>query len=340
MRIDVHTHYHSPELFDKLESLGGFEELVGLKVLGIHRRQHWAKRFSAGVAAVLEKRFAAMDAAGCDRQVVNIGAYQPYFRSEASSIAAAQFTNDLYGDLCASNSDRLSAWACLPLPHVEATLAEIDRVAGAKEFVGFSMGCSALGKVLDDPALDPVWEELNHRSAVVFLHPGVEMAAVPGAQDYHLGPDFCSPSEMAVAVTRLIIRGVIGRYPQIRFLASTTGGALPFFANRFDHGYQQQHPAEYEALGGVAKEYRKLWYDTSVIEEPLVLLAAKEMFGVDKLMMGSDSPRIDPILAVNYVEDSPYLTASEKRQVLDENAARLLGFAPTVVAQPASLAAN
>lgn len=327
MRIDVHTHFHSPKLFEKLDELGGFQELVGLQVLGIHRRKYWEKRFSIGIDAVLEERFAAMDEAGCHRQILNIGAYQPYFRSEASAVEAARFANDLYGELSAANSERFSAWACLPLPHIDATLAEIDRVLDLAEHVGVSMGCSALDMPLDHEIFEPVWAELDRRNAVVFLHPGVQMASVPGAQEYHLGPDFCSPSEIAVAATRLIIRGVTTRYPNIRFLVSTTGGALPFLANRFDHGYQQQHPEAYAALGGVVNQYRKFWYDTSVIEEPMALLAAKEMFGTSKLMMGSDSPRINPILAVDYVRNSQYLTEEEKIAILDINAAELLGFA-------------
>jgi 6-methylsalicylate decarboxylase len=327
VRIDVHTHFHSPKLFEKLDELGGFQELVGLQVLGIHRRKYWEKRFSIGLDGVLAERFEAMDEAGCDRQILNIGAYQPYFRSEASAVEAARFANDLYGELSAANSERFSAWACLPLPHIDATLAEIDRVMDDASHVGVSMGCSALDLPLDDAIFEPVWAELDRRKAVVFLHPGVQMASVPGAHEYHLGPDFCSPSEIAVAATRLIIRGVTTRYPNVRFLLATTGGALPFLANRFDHGYLQQHPAEYAELGSVVKEYRKFWYDTSVIEEPLALLAAKEMFGVDRLMMGSDSPRIDPILAVDYINDSEYLSDEEKSAILDVNAAELLGFA-------------
>jgi aminocarboxymuconate-semialdehyde decarboxylase len=327
MRIDVHTHFHSPRLFEKLDELGGFQELVGLQVLGVHRRKYWEKRFAAGLDAVLEERFTAMDAAGCDRQILDIGAYQPYFRAESAAIAAARFANDLYAELSAANSSRFSYFACLPLPHIDATLAEIDRVLDQREQVGVVIGCSAHGLTLDDPAFEPVWAELNRRKTVVFLHPGVQMASVPGAHEYHLGPDFCSPSEIAVAATRLIIRGVTRRYPDIRFLISTTGGGLPFFANRFDHGYHQQNPEEYAELGGVVSHYRKFWFDTSVIEEPLVLLAAKEMFGTDRLMLGSDSPRIDPILAVDYINDSPHLDASEKHDVLNVNAARLLGFA-------------
>lgn len=329
MRIDVHTHFHSPALFNKLEELGGFEELVGLQVLGVHRRKYWEKRFSVGLQALLAERFTAMDEAGIDMQVINIGAYQPYFSTEDKSVEAASFANDLYGELAEANSSRFTTWACLPLPYVDATLREIDRILDRPEHVGVSMGCSALGHTLDDPMFDPVWAELDRRKAVVFLHPGVQMASVPGAHEFHLGPDFCSPSEIAVAATRLVVCGVTTRFPNVRFLLSTTGGALPFLVNRFDHGYGQQNPAEYERLGGVTKEFRKFWYDTSVIEEPLILLAAKKMFGADRLMLGSDAPRINPILAVDYILDSTYLTDREKSAILDETAASLLGLERT-----------
>lgn len=326
MRIDVHTHYTPPRYFDKMDQLGGFEELGGLKVLGVHRRKHWETRFAKGENAFLEARFESMERAECDRQILSIGAYQPYFSTPAAGVAAAHFINDMYGELSSAHNRRLSTFACLPLPHIDETLAEIDRIYRSKEFVGVTMGCSAQGIPLDNAHFEPVWQELDRRNAVVFLHPGVQMAALPGGGDFHLGPDFGSPAEIAVAVSRLIVCGITTQFPNVRFLIATTGGSLPFLVNRFDHGFKQQNPAEYEQMGGVAHMYRRFWYDTSVIEEPLIMLAARDYFGVDRLMLGSDCPRIEPEHAVSYIKSSPYLTQEEMALILDVNAAEFLGF--------------
>lgn len=325
MRVDVHTHYQTPELFQYFEELGGFSELSGLRALGADRRAFYARMFAGGEDAVLETRFADMQDAKCDLQVLSLGAYAPYFRNERSAVGGARFVNDLHGGLAARRPDRFRFFASLPLPHLDAALTELDRVLQQPEALGVTLGCSAAGMPLDDDHFEPLWRELDRRGAAVFIHPGAA-TGIPGSADFHIAPDFCSPAEVAVCIARLIVRRVIERFPNIRFIAASCGGSVPFLAHRFDHGYHQHDKDDYEAMGGILPQFKKLWYDTSVLEEPEILKSAKQIFGVDRLLLGSDTPRVKPIKAVNFIEQSAYLDADDKHAILDRNAAALLGL--------------
>lgn len=327
MRVDVHTHFQTPELFQYFEDLGGFTELSGFQALGADRRAFYTRLFAGGEEAVLDTRFANMQEANCDLQILSLGAYAPYFRKESSAVSGARFVNDLHGDLAARRPDKFRFFASLPLPHLDAAMLELDRVLAQPEALGVTLGCSVAGMPLDDDHFEPLWSELNRRGAAVFIHPGAA-TGLPGSVDFHIAPDFCSPAEVAVCVARLIVRRVVHRFPNIRFIAATCGGSVPFLAHRFDHGYHQHDKDDYERMGGILPQFKKLWYDTSVLEEPEILKAAKNIFGAERLLLGSDAPRVKPLQAVRFIEESEYLSAEEKHLILDRNAAELLGLKP------------
>jgi 6-methylsalicylate decarboxylase len=269
-----------------------------------------------------------MDDAHVDLQMLSIGSMQVYLSDASRAAQAARLTNDMHDSLVQRYPGRFRLFGCLPLPHVDASLAELSRCLDELQCPGINLGCSADGRPLDDPLFDPVWAELDRRGAVVFLHPGVKIDGVVGCLDHHLAPDFVSPAEIGVTIMRLIIAGHTDRYRNVKLIVATTGGALPFLAERYAHGLRQSSPGVFDRLGGVDRHLRALYYDTSVIEEDHVLQLAKERFGADRLVLGSDygRPTVTSQMAVDYIAESSYLTGAEKTAVLDHTAAELLGL--------------
>lgn len=166
---------------------------------------------------------------------------------------------------------------------------------------------------------------LDERHATVFIHPGTTPRMLPGAADYHLAPDFCSPAETALALCRLVVGKVTIRYPHVRIIAAAMGGSLPFFAHRFDAGMRKSHPGLYEELGGVLPQLRRLWYDTSMTEEPYALDSVRHSIGIDRLVFGSDLPRGPLADAVSFVTSSPLLAEQEKTRILEVAGEQVLG---------------
>ncbi|MFT4210815.1 MAG: amidohydrolase family protein [Microbacterium sp.] len=320
MRVDVHSHYNPPAFWSYYERLGAYEQ-----------EGTFFARVPRGGSLddpTLEARIETLDAAGVDVEVLSVSATQPYFRPREMAVDAARYANDLYHEAVRSFPGRFEAFGCLPLPHVDESLQELARCYDELGFVGINLGCSVIGEPIDAPFMDPIWEELNRREAVVYLHPGSENAIGVGGGDFHLDADFGSPAELAICATRLVITGVTTRYPKIKFVLATLGGSLAFLAHRVDKGFWRFYRDRYEELGGILSHLRRsFWYDTSVCEEPLAILAAKEAFGVDQLIFGSDAPRIRPPLeALEYLQRSAYLTESEVHTITDVTGAALLGL--------------
>ena len=103
---------------------------------------------------------------------------------------------------------------------------------------------------------------------------------------------------------------------------------MPFLARRFDRGLRQDYPELHEKIGGVVGHLRRFYVDTSVTEEPAALLAAKETFGADRILLGSEyaRPGQSTSHAVRYVQDSKHFTDDEKEAILSKNAMRLFGL--------------
>lgn len=313
MRIDVHAHCFPAEYLDLLDRFGG--SVVGTD---------FARRFAAGtVSGELEARFRLMDRARVDRQVLSISPQSPYFDDRERAAEAARLANDLFAELMRLHPRRFLAFGCLPLPHVDESLAEATRCLDQLGMAGLTVSTRILGRSIADPAFDPLLAELDRRGAVLFLHPeGLACGSAPIA-DAGLTWPLGAPIEDALVILELIKAGVPIRYRRLRIIASHLGGFLPFLMQRLDHQAPWFLPASSEKPSVLARSF---WYDT-VNAHPPSLRCAVETLGTDRLLLGTDFPywRDDAYeLAVLYIAESG-LRAADVAAIQGGNAAALLG---------------
>ena len=145
--------------------------------------------------------------------VVSLCNTPPYFANRDAAAGVARGCNDIYVDLHTRYPSRFNAFVGLPLPHVDAALGELDRALALPGVAGVGLGCSVLGKPLDDPAFDPLFAELNRREAVTFLHP-VGAGGGPNSDDFGMTWMLASRFEDTIAMARLILPGLTLRYPE------------------------------------------------------------------------------------------------------------------------------
>src|SRR5919199_4006660 len=216
MRIDVHAHYFPAPY---------------MSYIARHGREGTGK--AEGSRITLEERLELLDRVGIDLQVLSISSSTPYTLPEAAVIEASRLANDLYVELCHQYPGRYAAFATVPLPYVDPSLAELERTLAMPEVLGVTLGCSIAGRPLDDPAFAPLFEEMNRRGTVLFLHPqGV--GAGPGSADYGLTWLVGAPFEDTITALRLVFSGWLRRYPRIRTIVPHLGGPLPFLKQRVD----------------------------------------------------------------------------------------------------------
>jgi 6-methylsalicylate decarboxylase len=312
MRIDVHAHYWTEDYLDLLVDLGK-ADAVAVRGIG------------AGGGAEMQARLRLMDRAGVEMQVLSACPQLPYGEDEKKATRAARFVNDQYAELVQSHRDRFRAFAALPLPHLEESIGEMRRALDQLQMAGVAMNTTVLGRALVEPDYEPIFAELNSRSAVLYLHPAGNGACSPLIANYHLTWMVGAPVEDTISIMQLITHGIPARYPNIKIINSHLGGALPMLVQRADDQYHWEAPDTPEPPSVAA---RRMWYDTVGHGHVPALRCAIDSFGAGRLLLGTDFPYENGDLfvrAVGYIND-PQVEPSAARAILDQNASALLGI--------------
>ncbi len=265
-----------------------------------------------------------MDRAGVQLQVLSACPQSPYGGDAKKAAGAARFVNDQYAALAGRYRDRFGAFAALPMPHVEDSLAELGRALDELGMAGVALNTSVLGRALVEPDFEPVFAALNRRGAVLYLHPAGNSACSPLIGNYHLTWMVGAPVEDTISVMQLITHGVPARYPDIKIINSHLGGALPMLLQRADDQYRWEAPHTPEPPSAAA---RRMWYDTVGHGHVPALRCAIDSFGAGRLLLGTDFPYENGdtfVRAVDYVND-PQIGPDAARAILDQNASTLLG---------------
>ena len=305
MIVDVHAHYQ-PRILDAfMDRFGRGTPLPQVP---------WTDTFEH-----LETRMRLMDDAGVRMQVLSPGTAH-YFANKADACEAARIINDTFASIIERFPQNLAAYISLPLPHVDAALRELERAAQLPGMVGVTLHCSILDKSVADPEFQPLYEELDRRGAILFLHPCRNGVCSRLINDYQLAESVGTSIEDTLAVVHMIVRRIPQRYPNIRVIVPHLGGMLAMLLERLDNQLPKVHSDLVEKPSATA---RRFWYDIVSHGSANALRCACTAFGAQRLLPGSDFPFLlfheEYSRAFNYVEDAE-MQPVDVNQILHVNA--------------------
>jgi predicted TIM-barrel fold metal-dependent hydrolase len=312
MRIDVHAHYWTDDYLDLLVNLG-------------HTDTGTQRGLGAGSGEELEARLQLMHRAGVDMQILSASPQMPYAEDRDQAVAAARFVNDQYAAVVEHHPDRFRAFAAIPLPHIDESIAELGRALDELRMVGVAMNTTVLDHALVEPRFGPVFAELDRRAAVLYLHPAGNGACSPLISDYQLTWIIGAPIEDTISIMQLITHGIPSRYPRIKIINSHLGGGIPMLLQRADDQYKWAAPDTPEKPSIAA---RRMWYDSVGHGDVPALRCAIDSFGADRLVLGTDFPYEAGdifVRAIDYIGD-PRFTDDEANAILEGNATALFGI--------------
>jgi predicted TIM-barrel fold metal-dependent hydrolase len=251
-----------------------------------------------------------MDRAGIATAITSFAAPGVWFEDTAAARSLARRCNEYSARLVSDHPKRFGAFASLPLPDVDGALEEIPYALDTLRLDGFVLLASVGDYYLGDPAYDAVFDELNRRKAVVFVHPNTPATSqalkmkLPGAI-----VEFVFDTTRAVA--NLIYSGTLERCPDIRFILSHAGGTVPYVAWRLSLGSLDPGLHARAPQGAIAY-LKRLYYDTAMSANPYALNTLRELVDPSHILFGSDHPYLPEPLIQESIKGLESYTPFEK----------------------------
>jgi aminocarboxymuconate-semialdehyde decarboxylase len=276
----------------------------------------------------LALRMRDFDAMGLDAQVISPAPPQCYYTvpPEVGS-HAARLVNEGIAAIAAQMPRRIpAAMGCVPLQAGgEAAAAELDHAMTRLGLKGVEVLAHVGDLELSDPSFEPFWAKAEALGAVVFIHPaGFTEPARFGR--FYFSNIIGNPLDTTLALHHLIFDGVLERYPALKIIASHGGGYLPAYSGRIDHAWGARSDAHAELPKPPSFYLKKIYLDT-IVFTPDQLSALVNLFGVDKILLGTDYPydmgEYDPI---GHIASVPSLSAADQAAIAGGNARTLFGL--------------
>jgi aminocarboxymuconate-semialdehyde decarboxylase len=287
-------------------------------------RQNGERTHLQGMSA--EQRIADMDHMGIDIQAISPAPRQTYYGADPDlGLAVSRQINDDIAEMCGRYPDRFTGLGTVPFQAPELALAELDRLHRSLGFRGIEIMTHVAGADLSEPRFRPIFARCEELGLVVFMHPD-GFTEARRFHDHYFANVIGNPLDSTVAIHHLIFGGVLQDHPGLKLVVAHGGGYLPAYSGRIDHAWGARSDSHGNLPQPPTTYLKKIYFDT-VVFTPYQLAELVRLFGVDRIIMGTDYPfdmaDFDPIGHVASVDG---LDASTIAAIAGGNARKLLGI--------------
>ena len=271
--IDVHHHFLPPF----------YKPLV----------KGWMDKFATGVAAVMawtpEASLAAMDEARVSRAVLSISSPGVHFGDNAQARDLARECNDYAVTLGNQQPGRFDFFAALPMPDVTGAILEAERALALDGARGVGLLSNYGGRYLGEPEFRPLFEWLNRRGTVIYVHP-TDAPCCAGLVPQLATPLIEFPVDTARTIASLLWSGTLSAFANIRFIFAHGGGAMPMVMERVVAMGFVDRSLLAKVPEGAPAALAKLYVDTASVTGAPAMAALMKWLPEGHILYGTDFP--------------------------------------------------
>lgn len=237
----------------------------------------------------IARRLRDMDQSGVDVQVLS-ATPQTYLYNQEEALGAvtAAIQNDQIAKLVRENPQRFMGIATLPMQSPQKAADELRRAMTRLGLRGTMFASNIMGKNLDDPSFEPVWQTAEELGAFVFIHPN-NVAGADRMKSYYLNNLIGNPVDTTIGAACLYFGGVMDRHPRLTVVLAHGGGFTPYQAARWEHGWQVRPEPRKNISKQPVDIAKRFYYDTILHSAPVLEFMIGHV-GADRVMLGSDYP--------------------------------------------------
>lgn len=305
--IDIHAHFLTKTYLDTMHA-AGVDTVDGFPM------PDWSP----------DSAIALMDSWGIATQILSISAPGIDFVSGEAARTLSRKVNEELAEIVARRPDRFRGFALLPLPDMDGALREIEHALDVLKFDGIGLYTNYGGIYPGDARLDPLFDELNRRKAVTYVHP----VAPPGFDMARFGFPAATieyPFDTTRMITNLVSCGTMRRFPDFKMIVSHGAGTLPFLVPRISR-HTTRFAREKVTPDQILADFRSFYFDVTAVSHPHAIDALLAIAPKDHLLYGSDHPfmlQTAISAGVEFLRDTSKYDEASRRAVGYENAQRL-----------------
>jgi predicted TIM-barrel fold metal-dependent hydrolase len=276
VKVDVHAHY-VPDAYRTALEQTGHDQPDGMP---------WIPEWSA------DGHIEVMDRLGIATSLLSVSSPGVHLGDGGTTTDLAREVNEDGRRVVVDHPGRFGLLGSLPLPDVDAAIAEIGHCCDHLDVDGFVLLTNIGATYLSDSSFEPVFSELNRRGARVLLHP-----TSPACWEH---TSFGRPRPMLEflfdttrVVVDLVLNGTIARHPDLTMIVPHAGATLPLVAERVS-AFGGVLAPDVDVLGDLGR----LHFDLAGFAVPRQLNALLTLTTLDHLHYGSDFPFTpEPVIA-------------------------------------------
>ncbi|WP_436512424.1 amidohydrolase family protein [Clostridium thermobutyricum] len=291
-KFDIHHHIIPNEYIETLKELG-IDNSAGLKIS----------------SKTIDDSLKIMDSNGIDVAICSISEPVTIPIKDASKAQKlAHRLNEIQKSYIDKYPYRFGAFAALPLPFIKESIDEIKYALDVLKLDGVGLLSNYGEHFLGDPIFDPIFEELNKRNAVVFVHPSTPPKDTPRPK--FIMADFVEEFVFNTtrAATNLILSGTMERFPNIKIILAHAGGTLPYIKYRIEDTFNlakilnsnglikdELISNRYNSIKKNISEYiGNFYYDLALSTHDVTYESLKLTTNNDHILFGSDANYAPP----------------------------------------------
>lgn len=265
-----------------------------------------------------ESAIAILDKYRIQTAILSVSTPGVHLGDDAEAREKARKVNEFAADVVRKHPARFGFFATLCLPDVKGSLDELTHALDKLDADGVVLLASSRGIYLGDKLFDPLFDELNRRKAVVFVHPSY-LFGVEAVKDL---PPFIADFllDTTRAAVRLAGSGTLDRCPDIKVILSHAGGFVPYAAHRIAAAASPKR----DFADGIA-QLQKFYFDVALSGSPTALPSLFALARPDHVLYGSDWPyAADPIVGAFTGMYERYAMSNQQRASIDRGTAESL----------------
>ena len=198
-----------------------------------------------------------------------------------------------------------------------------ERCARELHMKGILLYTNLAGHFPDEPQFRWLFARAVEMKLPVLLHPA-KPVTIDFVKGYEMTSSLGNMFDNTIALTRIIMSGLLDEHPGLRLVCPHLGGTLPYIIGRLDHQTQVLKRGPKYLTRAPSEYLRHIWLDV-VSPLPLAMRFAYDFMGPERLLFASDHPWVEPELILKHLR-SLKLPPADGNRILSGNAKQLFGL--------------